>query len=122
MEAPMDASGENKDAIGFDRQATQNRLLDAADSIDLDQVENAWKETLIERRTLEAETQRTFRNGSGSSTPSSVVESAEGHVLFPGLQVNSNGALNKVTRAALQESFHQSLGIEGTELKTLSDD
>lgn len=80
-------------------------LLDAAQALDLDEVEQGWKDTLRERDTVEADTQRAFRSERGSPTPSSVVQSAEGPMLFPGLHISDNGPLSKVARAALQESF-----------------
>jgi hypothetical protein len=80
-------------------------LLDAAELLDFDQVEQDWKATLRERETVEADTQRAFRDEPGSPTPASVVQSAEGPMLFPGLHVSNNGPLSKVARAALQETF-----------------
>jgi hypothetical protein len=80
-------------------------LLNASKPLDFDQIEEGWKATLRERETLEADTQRAFRSESGSPTPSSVVESAEGAMLFPGLHISNNGPLSKVARAALQKKF-----------------
>jgi hypothetical protein len=80
-------------------------LLDASKPLDFDQVERGWKATLRERENVEADTQRVFRSESGSSTPSSVIQSAEGPMLFPGLHISSNGPLSKVARAALQKRF-----------------
>jgi hypothetical protein len=80
-------------------------LLDAAEPLDLDQVEQGWRSILRERETVEANTQRAFRDEPGSPTPVSVVQSAEGPMLFPGLHVSDNGPLSKVARAALQEEF-----------------
>lgn len=81
-------------------------LLDASAVPDFDQIEAGWKATLDERERLEADAQRAFRSEPGSQTPVSVVESAEGSMLFPGLHVsNNNGPLSKVARAALQAKF-----------------
>jgi len=80
-------------------------LLDASCPLDLDRVQKGWSETLEERRTLEARTQRVFRSESGTPTPSAVVQSAEGPMLFPGLHVSNNGPLSKVARAALRDEF-----------------
>src|SRR6476620_11003224 len=88
-----------------DESAPVVPLLDAAEALDLDQVEQDWKATLRERETVEADTQRAFRSEPGSPTPASVVQSAEGPMLFPGLHVSNNGPLSKVARAALQKKF-----------------
>jgi hypothetical protein len=80
-------------------------LLDASETLNLDLVEQGWKQTLRERESVEADTQRAFRSEPGSPTPSSVVQSAEGPMLFPGLHISNNGPLSKAARAALQEEF-----------------
>lgn len=87
------------------KQSAPVPLLDASEPLDLDQVEQGWRAILAERENLEAETQRVFRSEPGSPTPSSVIQSAEGPMLFPGLHVSNNGPLSKVARAALQENF-----------------
>jgi hypothetical protein len=88
-----------------DSTPTRFPLLNASEPLDFDQIQKGWEAILRERETLEADTQRAFRSESGSPTPSSVVESAEGAMLFPGLHISNNGPLSKVARAALQKNF-----------------
>jgi hypothetical protein len=81
--------------------------IDADRPPNLDCVETEWSDTIREREELEADTKEAFRTHAGGSTPSSVVRSAEGHVLFPGLHVNNNGALSEHAREALKKGFRQ---------------
>jgi hypothetical protein len=85
--------------------ASEDVTLDATVSPNQEATRKAWQDTITARERREEAGRELFRRMSGTSTPSSVVRSAEGVTQFNGLYENGNGALSEAARQALKDSM-----------------
>jgi hypothetical protein len=85
--------------------ASDDVSLDASTPPDQDAIREAWRETIASRRRREETGEKVFQQMTGTTTPSSVVRSAEGVTQFDGLYQNGNGALSIAARQALRDSI-----------------